>query len=75
MSPRPKEKLGTKKMTVTYGFVIWSMCYGTSRMHNHDVDAEWLVVRASTMTDLFPSGLTLEQAQYMLEHRAEVIKQ
>lgn len=59
------------RVQMTNGFLILALCAGT-RHDPHEVSAEVLVYLASCMPECFPAGITLPQAEYMLEHRDEI---
>ena len=54
---------------VTWGYVISCLC--ADRCDPRFVTAEDLVGLAAVAEPCFPNGLSLAEAQYMLEHRYE----
>lgn len=64
--------VGTKKMSVTYGFVVRAMFAGTG-VDAGRVTAAEIVERAKVLSEHFPEGVNLEQAQYMLDHWGDVM--
>lgn len=62
----------TRKLRVTYGFVVRSMFAGTG-VDVARVLPEEVVQRALELSEHFPEGLTMVQAQYMLDHWGDVM--
>lgn len=59
-------------MHVTYGFVVRAMFAGTG-VDVSRVTAAEVASRAEELSEHFPEGIDLEQAQYMLDHWGDVM--
>jgi hypothetical protein len=63
----------TTKIKYTFGFVVRAMFYGTGTYCDpQTLTPAKLVYRAREIPGEFPDGLSLDQAQYMLDHWDEV---
>jgi hypothetical protein len=62
----------TNKVRMTNGFVIMSMCSGTE-VDPRKATASDLMRIAADMPEVFPEGLTREQAEYLLKNQSELV--
>jgi len=63
----------TEPIKMTAGFVVMSTLSGT-QYHPSNVTAEQLVEVASTIPEIFPEGLSLDQARWLLENPNEIVE-